>query len=80
MGASAREFLLREPRVTRMQTYFRIDREQQEIRLGDRLLYLPADRNVHRKVGILDEPAGVDEPEFARIPLGQREVTVFVRV
>ena len=67
---------LHEACVTRMEPGLRIHHQQHQVSLGDRLLHLALDRQVHREVRVLDDPAGVDEPEVATIPLGEREVAV----
>jgi hypothetical protein len=62
--------------VARVQPGARVDHEQQEIRLGDGLLHLPPDLDVHRVLRVLHDAAGIDEPEVAPRPVGSREVPV----
>jgi hypothetical protein len=65
-----------DPRVARMHARLGVDDEQHQVGLGDRLLHLTLDRDVHRQVGVLDQAAGVHEPEGTSLPLGEREVAV----
>ena len=59
-----------------MQPVLGVHDEQEQIGLADRLHDLPADLRIHRIVRIVRQPAGVDQPKGAAVPVGEAEVTV----
>ena len=59
-----------------MHADLRIDDEQQQVGLVDRLVHLPPDLDVHRHARIVGDAAGVDEPELRGRPFGSREMAV----
>jgi hypothetical protein len=63
-------------RVARVRADLRVDDEQQQVRLVDRLAHLLPDLDVHRHALVVGEAAGVDEPERAPVPLDAAEMAV----
>jgi hypothetical protein len=62
--------------VTGVHPHLGVAHEEHEVRLFNRLHDLVANGEIHGQIGILDEPAGIDEPEVVPRPLGLAEVPI----
>jgi hypothetical protein len=59
-----------------MHAHARVGDEEEQVGLADGLHDLLADLEIHRDDGVLDQAAGVDQPELAAVPLDAPEVPV----